>query len=121
MGYSQERAKHVVKMAKIMKYVMHVLNAMVFFWYYGIPLLTIDGIRASDLGLSKIQSDDHKEHAAAFMKGVIFPLGHVGMGMKISRFGLVEKASSVGALVVYWSAQVMVGKVYECFEALGFR
>ena len=121
-GYEEKRAKSNKKVEKVMKYVMNGLSLLVFFLYYGIPLLEIDGLKASELGLSNgLQSDDHAEHAAVFWKGVMFPLSSVGIGMKISRIGLVNKASSIGALTVYWSAQVMIGKVYECLEALSFR
>lgn len=121
-GYEEKRAKNNKHMEKVMKYIMMILSAVIFFVYYGVPLLEIDGLKASELGLSNgLQSDDHAEHAAAFWKGVVFPLGHIGIGMKISRIGLVNKASSVGALSVYWSAQVLVGKVYECLQALSFR
>ena len=51
----------------------------------------------------------------------MFPLSYVGIGLKLSRIGLENKASCVGALSIYWSAQVMVGKVYECVEALVLR
>ncbi|GFH52964.1 hypothetical protein CTEN210_09440 [Chaetoceros tenuissimus] len=121
-GYEVDRSKKTKEFEKIMKYVMMGLNAIIFIVYYGIPIMEIDGLKASELGLSgSLQSDDHAEHAAAFWKGVMFPLSYVGIGMKIARFGLTNKASSVGALSVYWSAQVLIGKVYECFAALAFR
>lgn len=120
--YEEKRAQNVKLMEKVMKYTMTLLNVLIFLVYYGIPILEIDGLRTSELGLSRnLQSDDHAEHAAVFWKGVMFPLSYVGLGMKMSRIGLANKASSVGALSVYWSAQVLVGKVYECFEALSFR
>ena len=59
--------------------------------------------------------------AASFWKGALFPLSYIGLGMKLSRFGLEKKVSSTGALVVFWSAQALVGNVYECLEALMFR
>jgi hypothetical protein len=118
----EKRAQNVKSMEKTMKYIMALLNLFVFVMYYGIPMLEIDGLKASELGLSgNLQSDDHAQHAATFWKGVMFPLSYVGIGMKISRIGLVNKASSVGALIVYWSSQALVGKVYECLEALSFR
>lgn len=120
-GFEDERKGKVKKMEKFMKYLMMGMSALIFFAYYSIPLIAIDGIRATDLGLSSIQSDDHAEHAAAYWKGVMFPLSYVGIGLKLSRIGLENKASCVGALSIYWSAQVMVGKVYECVEALVLR
>ena len=60
-------------------------------------------------------------HAAVFWKGVLFPISSLGIAIKASKIGFVKNASSVSALVVYWSAQTMAGKVYECVEALAFR
>jgi hypothetical protein len=118
----EKRSQDVKSMEKVMKYTMTLLNLVVFLMYYGIPIVEIDGLRASELGLTgNLQSDDHAQHAATFWKGVMFPLSYIGIGTKISRIGLVNKASSVGALSVYWSSQALVGKVYECFEALSFR
>eukprot|EP00558_Chaetoceros_sp_UNC1202_P004898 CAMPEP_0197246698 /NCGR_PEP_ID=MMETSP1429-20130617/20856_1 /TAXON_ID=49237 /ORGANISM="Chaetoceros sp., Strain UNC1202" /LENGTH=161 /DNA_ID=CAMNT_0042707425 /DNA_START=173 /DNA_END=658 /DNA_ORIENTATION=+ len=130
---NEERVLRGKRVEKKMKYVMMVFNLIVFLVYYGIPLLTIDGLRVSlsnpdlvshvkntSVGSAGGSSLD-AAHAAVFWKGVLFPISYVGMGMKVSKIGLAEKASSIGALVVYWSAQTMVGKVYECIEALAFR
>lgn len=119
--FEKKRADSVKKMEKVMKYLMLFFNAVIFAVYYGVPVLTVDGLRASALGVTSLTSDDDMEHAAALLKNVMFPLSYIGIGNKIARIGLENKASSISALCVYWSAQVMVGKVYECFEAFAFR
>jgi hypothetical protein len=117
------RSAKITKVEKLLKYVMLGLNIFVFLIYYGIPLIAIDGFKATELGLTGhiVQSDDHALHAAALWKGIMFPLSAVGVALKLSKIGMVNKASCVEALLVYWSAQAMAGQVYECVEALLFR
>jgi len=103
---------------------------LIFCVYFGVPLLTINGIAVAmmehndiDDGISNVGSGDvdggfEAAKAASFTKGILFPISYVGLGMKISRFGLAEKASSIGALAVYWSAQTMMEKVLDIVEAL---
>eukprot|EP00557_Chaetoceros_sp_GSL56_P013509 CAMPEP_0176482874 /NCGR_PEP_ID=MMETSP0200_2-20121128/3615_1 /TAXON_ID=947934 /ORGANISM="Chaetoceros sp., Strain GSL56" /LENGTH=156 /DNA_ID=CAMNT_0017879233 /DNA_START=61 /DNA_END=528 /DNA_ORIENTATION=+ len=65
--FEEKRAQNVKTMEKVMKYTMTFLNLCIFLMYYGIPILEVDGFKASELGLSgNLQSDDHAEHAAAF-------------------------------------------------------
>jgi hypothetical protein len=125
------RKKKVESVEKILKRVSFVINVAIFLVYYGIPLLTIDGLRiplvnpnlvAGLKGGGGIQDGLDVAHATAFMKGIMFPMSYVGMGMKLSKLGLGEiKHCSTGALVVFWSSQVMVGKLVDCYEALRFR
>jgi len=117
------RTAKTKQMEKVIKYVNYGLNLVIFIVYYGIPLIAIDGFRATELGLTGhiVQSDDHAVHAAAFWKGVMFPISVVGIASKLSKIGIENKAGCVEALAVYWSAQVLVGQIYECFEALFFR
>ncbi len=131
----EARKQNVQSMEKMLKRSSIVLNLLVFLMYYGIPLLIIDGLRIplvkpelvsslddSSRGSGSIEDGVDVMHASLFMKGIMFPLSYVGMGMKLSKLGLGEiKHCSTGALVVFWSAQVMTGKIFDCFEALSFR
>mmetsp|Transcript_3589 Transcript_3589/g.4743 ORF Transcript_3589/g.4743 Transcript_3589/m.4743 type:complete len:220 (+) Transcript_3589:146-805(+) len=126
-----DRADKVKTVKYYLKRFTIVTTALIFLTYYGTPLLTVDGLRVpfvnpdlvSKIDVSTIQDDAvDVAHASALMKGVMFPLSYVGMGMKASKVGLGDiKHCSIGALVVFWSAQVMTGRVFECLEALSFR
>ena len=123
------RKKNVESVEKVLKRISFILNVAIFLAYYGIPLLTIDGFRIPLVNPELVKGLNDESgggmdvvHATAFMKGIMFPLSYVGMGMKISKLGLGEiKHCSTGALVIYWSAQVMAGSLIDCYEALRFR
>lgn len=126
------RKTNVQKMEKTWKRLSYVVSGIIFLIYYGIPVLTIDGVRiplvnpdlVAGLGEEAAAAESGVDvvHATAFMKGIMFPLSYVGMGMKISKLGLGDiKHCSTGALVVFWSAQVMTGKLFDCFEAIRLR
>jgi len=123
------RKKNVESVEKVLKRISFILNVAIFLAYYGIPLLTIDGFRVPLVNPELVKGLNDESgggmdvvHATAFMKGIMFPLSYVGMGMKISKLGLGEiKHCSTGALVIYWSAQVMAGSLIDCYEALRFR
>jgi hypothetical protein len=55
---------------------------------------------------------------ATFTKAFMFPLSYVGIGMRISRWGLEDPSNSIGSLLVFWSAQTTVGKIMDGAEAL---
>mmetsp|Transcript_18932 Transcript_18932/g.22622 ORF Transcript_18932/g.22622 Transcript_18932/m.22622 type:complete len:116 (-) Transcript_18932:76-423(-) len=115
-------------MKKLVTNLGRVLNVILFFSYYGIPLLNVDGFRLT-VDHPAMEADGSRgggeevdlAMAGSYLNGILFPLSYVGAGMRLSRFGLQDKASSVAALIVYWSAQVMVGKTYECVETLMLR
>jgi len=85
--------------------------ALVFFLYYGVPLLTVETGPEADLG--------NFQDAGPFFKRLLFPISYVGMGQKMSKWGMGEavRDCSVGALVVLWSAQVTVGKLFDALDA----
>ena len=121
--FKDSRAANTKQVEKVIKYVTYGLNLVIFIVYYGIPIIAIDGFRATELGLTGhiVQSDDPAVHAAAFWKGALSPISVVGIASKLSKIGIENKAGCVEALAVYWSAQALVGQLYECFEALFFR
>lgn len=86
---------------------------IIFILYYGISMLSLDGMKIIDLGES---TTTPYTRARSFHQGLLFPISYIGMGVKIARLGIQEVG--IGALVVLWSAQVTVGKVIDCVEAL---
>mmetsp|Transcript_6160 Transcript_6160/g.8727 ORF Transcript_6160/g.8727 Transcript_6160/m.8727 type:complete len:207 (+) Transcript_6160:165-785(+) len=106
------------KVARMVKYSGLAVYLLVFCVYYGIPMLTIDGMRVDreDLdGEDALNSDDR---AVAFLNTIMFPISYVGFGVKISRLGIPNARGSIGALAVLWSSQVTVGKFIDCIEVL---
>jgi len=118
----EEREKKKTVTTKRTKIIKMILNIFIFALYYGVPLLAIDRIRVVEMkdNTPGMDFDEDLEMAIAgsYWKGVLFPLGYIGFGMKLARFGLKEKASSVSALAVYWSAQVFVRNIHDCVESL---
>jgi hypothetical protein len=126
-----KRQETVAKVEKILKRVSLFINVIIFLVYYGIPMLIIDGLRIPLVNpelvagldvIDGVQDTIDLVHASAFFKGIMFPMSYVGMGMKLSKLGLGElKHCSTGALVVFWSAQVFAGKLFDVYEAFKFR
>ena len=84
--------------------------ALIFVLYYGVPMFTIE--TGMDMNLDDFQDP------GLFFKRALFPITYVGMGQKISKWGIGASAeSSVGALMVLWSAQVTVGKLFDAIDA----
>lgn len=84
------------------------LAGLIFVLYYGVAVFTIDMTAANDA--SGITSE-------YFTKRMLFPISYVGMGAKIAKWGIENAESSMGALVVMWSAQVTVGKLFDAIDA----
>jgi hypothetical protein len=98
------------------------LALLIWVLYYAVPLVTVDD---SAYAATTSSSDSIAAAAAAstttgaFVKTLMFPIASVGFGFRISRWGLPAEAgaSSLGALVILWSAQVTVGKLMDAVEA----
>ena len=86
------------------------LSLLVFCLYYGVPLLTVEDLQVG------VESDPNK----SYLKAILFPVASVGMGMRISKWGmpLEIQASSIGGLVVLWCGQVVVGKLMDAVDAV---
>lgn len=86
---------------------------IIFFLYYGVPILTV----ASGGELPNTVGE--YEPAGSFFKRMLFPVSYVGLGVKLSKWGMGGHVadSSIGALVVLWSAQVTVGKLMDAVDA----
>jgi hypothetical protein len=55
----------------------------------------------------------------SFLQALLFPVSYVGIGAKVSKWGIDSEVatSSIGALVVMWSAQVTTGKLMDAVDA----
>jgi hypothetical protein len=86
------------------------VSIVIFVLYYGVPMFTIE------TGVDK--NLDDLQDPGLFFKRALFPVTYVGMGQKISKWGMGEAAeTSVGALMILWSAQVTVGKLFDAIDA----
>jgi hypothetical protein len=105
------RKANTERVAKLVKNGSLAIYTVVAIAYYSLPIFKIDGMKI-DGDLSLIDED----RALGFLQGFLFPISYVGIGMKISRYGLHK--AGIGALVVLWSSQVTVGKIIDGIEAL---
>jgi hypothetical protein len=106
----ERRKKQLGKLEKTLhRYGNISLAIVIFILYYGVPILTVEDM---EVGLVT-------EASKSYLKAILFPVTSVGMGMRVSRWGLPKdiSASSLGALVVVWSAQVTVGKLMDAVDA----
>ena len=86
------------------------VSILIFVLYYGVPMFTIE------TGVDK--NLDDLQDPGLFFKRALFPVTYVGMGQKISKWGIGDAAeASVGALMILWSAQATVGKLFDAIDA----
>lgn len=102
-----ERLERVSKVEKGLKYGNYVLCAIVFFAYFSIPLLTVADV------------PNMLNPNVSLLKTMLFPISYVGIGIRLSRFGLPSETAmnSLGSLFVFWSSQVTTGKVMDLVDA----
>jgi hypothetical protein len=109
--------KNVVKMEKyLLRYGNMGLAFFIFVMYYGIPVLTIQALEDRFVTQDLESTPDP---TGSFLKALLFPVSYVGIGTKISKWGIDPEVatSSIGALVVMWSAQVTTGKLMDAVDA----
>jgi hypothetical protein len=107
------RAKSVVRLEKhLLRYGNMGLAFVVFIFYFGIPIMTIQGLK-------DVQDLEEVDPTGNFLKALMFPVSYVGFGTKISKWGMDadQASSSIGGLMVMWSAQVTTGKLMDAFDA----
>ena len=113
---AEKRRTATEKWQKYVKNFFLGLNVVVFLIYYGIPMMEFSGHRiAPEEILTPMES---QEAAISAFEACLFPLSYVGMGIKISKWGMVNPRASTGALLVFWSAQVTVGQIMDGIDAL---
>ena len=116
-GIETDRSTKIADIETKLKTASRVIQMIIFLAYWGIPILSIDGSRLEpNGGTGEIATAE--DAANACMRGVCFPFC---VWLKIAAMGVAEQASSIGALVVFWSAQTTVRKFAECVEILTVR
>jgi hypothetical protein len=109
--------KKVLQMEKyLLRYGNMLLAFFMFVLYYGIPLMTIQALEDRFVTQDLESTPDP---TGSFFKALLFPVSYVGIGTKISKWGIDPEVatSSIGALVVMWSAQVTTGKLMDAVDA----
>jgi hypothetical protein len=114
---ADQRRKTVERYERLVKNASMALNLIVFAIYYGIPVMEFSGHRIYSPNVVLTQQESQEAAISAF-EACLFPLSYVGMGVKISKWGMVNPRASTGALLVLWSAQMTVGKIMDGIDAL---
>mmetsp|Transcript_13699 Transcript_13699/g.22003 ORF Transcript_13699/g.22003 Transcript_13699/m.22003 type:complete len:209 (-) Transcript_13699:134-760(-) len=114
---AETRRKTLERYERLAKNMGMFLNLIVFLLWYGIPIMEFSGDRilSPDVVLTKTES---QEAAISAFEACLFPLSYVGMGLKISKWGMVNPRASTGALLILWSAQQTIGKLMDGVDAL---
>jgi hypothetical protein len=114
--FAEQRKVQSERIAKLVKNASLVIYALVFFTYYSLSVLSIDGTRVGDVNSIVTTEKEEHERATAFLQGFLFPISYVGLGIKVARFGL--PTPGFGALLVLWSSQVTTGTIMDGVEWL---
>jgi hypothetical protein len=117
---AEARKADLVTWEKLIKKLNMGLSVAIFFVYYGVPLVELTADRVVPMGGEILSTDEAHIIAESTMKAFLFPLSVIGAGMRFSRWGLAKPQLSIGALVVFWSAQTTVGKIFDGIEALSY-
>ncbi|KAG7359856.1 hypothetical protein IV203_034954 [Nitzschia inconspicua] len=114
---AEKRRAKLQRYERFVKNAGMALNLIVFAIYYGIPMMEFSGHRVHP-GEVVLTQQESQEAAISAFEACLFPLSYVGMGVKISKWGMVNPRASTGALLVLWSAQMTVGKIMDGIDAL---
>jgi hypothetical protein len=107
------------KLAGIEKYTkvaMYVVSGLVYLLWYGVPILEFAGHRVETVEV--LSAEEGQELAISAFNAFLFPLSYVGVGLKLSKWGLLNPKASSGALLAFWSAQTTVSKIMDAVDAL---
>ena len=91
---------------------------LIFMTFYGIPLMEFSPEMVIPRTGEVLTTEEATKIAEAAMHSLLFPLSLIGVAIKASKWGLPNPKSSVGALLVFWSAQTTMGKIIDGIEAL---
>ena len=114
---SEQRRATSEQFERLARNAGYTLSLLVFVLWYGVPVLefSADRVFSSDTIMTQLE---RQESAISSFEMFLFPLSYIGMGIKVSKWGLNNPRASTGALLVMWSAQVTVSKVMDGIEAL---
>ena len=114
---TQKRDVELAMMEKRVKTANYLVSGIIFFLWYGVPILEFASHRLE--GKEVILDAEHgQELANSAYKAFLFPLSVVGVGIKVSKFGLTNPQASSGALLAFWSSQTTVGMIMDGVDAL---
>jgi hypothetical protein len=115
---AEERRHSLERYERMTKNMSMALNLIIFIVWYGVPIMEFSGERIHSPDVVMTQTESQEAAISAF-EACLFPLSYIGVGIKISKWGMVNNPrASTGALLVLWSAQMTVGKLMEGVEAL---
>ena len=115
----EKRKSNVVTIEKYIKHLSTITTFCIFLMYYSIPIIEFDGYEiASRNGAIVNDVTEANVAAVSFAQSFLFPIGYVGIGVKISRWGLNNPKASIGALMVFWSSQVLVRQLMDGIDVL---
>ena len=119
MTLTEQRKETAKLVEKRIQTFSTILTVCVFFIYYGIPIVELDGYQVAARNGVIVQDTAEADTAAVSVcQAFLFPIGYLGVGVKISRWGLPNPKASVGALMVFWSSQVTVRQIMDGVDAL---
>lgn len=90
----------------LLRYGNIIVSLIIFIFYYGVPIVALEPLEQA-MG----------PYASPPLKTMLFPVSYVGIGMRVARWGLAEPTNSIGALVVFWSSQVLCGQAFDAVDA----
>jgi hypothetical protein len=90
----------------------------IFLAFYGIPMLEFTPEAVIPRAGEVLTTEEATKIAESAMQTFMFPLSLIGVAIKASKWGLPQPKTSVGALLVFWSAQTTMGKIIDGIEAL---
>jgi hypothetical protein len=114
---AEKRRKTFERVERLAKNISMALNVAVFVMWYGVPIMEFSGERIVSPDVVMTQTESQEAAISAF-EACLFPFSYVGVGLKISKWGMVNPRASTGALLVLWSAQQTVGKIMDGVDAL---
>eukprot|EP00980_Cylindrotheca_fusiformis_P022640 scaffold9523_cov103-Cylindrotheca_fusiformis.AAC.17 len=114
---NERRKIRLSAMEQRTKIATYIVSAIIFLLWYGIPIVEFTGRRilSSERVLSVKEGDDMAETA---FKAFLFPISFVGVGLKVSKWGLAKPQASSGALLAFWSAQTTAAVLMDAVDAL---
>lgn len=115
---AEQRTQTVAHWQRNTRNLTTILSALIFVIYYGIPVLELAADQIAPRSGEILSEDRAEQLAVQALQGFLFPIGFVGIGMRISKMGLPNPKTGLGALLVFWSAQVTVGKIMDGVEPL---
>lgn len=113
---SEQRKAALATMEQRAKVATYVVSGLIFLLWYSVPILEFAGRRVE--AKEVLNAQEGQEMANTAFKAFLFPISFVGVGLKLSKWGLLNPQASSGALLAFWSAQTTVAKLMDAVDAL---